>query len=75
MTKMRASSGAAGYEVYRSTKKSSGFRRLDTTKSLTYKDKTAKRGKKYYYRLRAYHKVSGKLRYSAYSSVLNGKRK
>ena len=48
--------GAAGYVVYRSTKKGSRYTKIaEITKGSTvkYTDKTAKKGKKYYYKVRA----------------------
>lgn len=48
--------GAAGYVVYRSIKKGSGYTKIaEITKGSTvkYTDKTAKKGKKYYYKVRA----------------------
>ena len=55
--KWKKVAGAAGYEVYRYTKKGSGYTKLATiTKGSTVKltDKTVKAGKKYYYKVRAY---------------------
>ena len=50
--------GATGYYVYRrqySGGKWSGWKKIKTTKSLSYTDKTAKRGVKYQYTARAYY--------------------
>ena len=70
--------GAAGYKVYRSTKKSSGYKCIATvkkgsTKSLV--NKKLKKGKRYYYKVCAYVKVSGKYVYSSYSSARSAKAK
>lgn len=65
-------SGAAGYKIYRSTKKSSGYKCVKTvTKSSTtsYVNKSLKKGKKYYYKVRVYRKSGSKYTYSSYSSV------
>lgn len=59
-------SGAHGYEIYRSTKKSKGYKRIVTTKKTSYKDTDLKAGKKYYYKVRAYRKVKGKKIYSEF---------
>ena len=65
-------SGASGYEVYRSLKKKSGFKKVTTIKKGTtvkYKNKKLKKKKTYYYKVRAYRTVNGKKVYSSYSSV------
>lgn len=52
-----------GYELYCSTKKSSGYKLEKTiTKNSTtsYADKKLKKGKTYYYKIRAYKTVNGK---------------
>jgi hypothetical protein len=45
--------GNTGYTIYRSTKKGSGFTKIGTAKknATKYVDKTAKKGKKYYYKV------------------------
>lgn len=48
---------ATSYEIYRSTKKNSGYTLLGTTKKLTYKDKNLTTGTKYYYKVRGVHQV------------------
>ena len=61
-----------GYELYCSTKKSSGYKLEKTiTKNSTtsYADKKLKKGKTYYYKIRAYKTVNGKKVYGSYSSV------
>ena len=53
-------SGANGYYLYRSTKKTSGWSRIATIKSqstVSYTDKNCKSGTVYYYTVRAYRKV------------------
>ena len=65
-------SGASGYKIYRSTKKSGGFKCVKTVKSgstVKYVNKNLKKGQNYYYKVRAYRTVDGKKVYGAYSSV------
>ena len=55
--------GASGYVVYRSNKKTSGYKAVKTIKkgkTVSYSDKKVKRGKTYYYKVRAYTTVKGK---------------
>lgn len=47
----KKAAGAESYRIYRSTKKSSGYKAIGTTKKLTYTDKKAKTGTKYYYKV------------------------
>lgn len=65
-------SGASGYVIMRSTKKTSGFRTVKTIKkgsTVSYVNKKLKKGKRYYYKIRAYRTVSGKKIYGSYSEV------
>ncbi|MCR2033873.1 fibronectin type III domain-containing protein, partial [Anaerofustis stercorihominis] len=62
-------SGASGYKIYRSTKKTKGYKLIKTTKSRSYTNKKLKSKKTYYYKVRAYKKVGKKTVYSPYSSV------
>lgn len=60
---------AAGYQVWRSTKANKGFKKMITTKKMTYKNtKNLKKGTRYYYRVRAYAEVDGKVYFSDYSN-------
>ena len=64
---------ADGYQVFRSTKRNSGYGNYNkpyfTTKSKSYKNtKSLKKGKRYYYKVRAYKVVDGKKVYSDYSN-------
>lgn len=61
-----------GYQVYRSTKKSSGFKLVATTNSTCKKfvdGLNIKKGKTYYYKVRAYVDKDGEMIYSKYSDV------
>ena len=62
---------ADGYQVYRSTKRNSGFgtKPYFTTKNKTYKNtKSLKKGKRYYYKVRAYVEIDGQKYYSDWSN-------
>ena len=62
----------AGYEVYRSTKKNKSFKKITTLKKagkVTYVNKKLKKGKTYYYKVRAYKVVSGKKVYGKFSTI------
>lgn len=65
-------SGAAGYEVFRSSKKNKGFKKIKTikkTKTVKFTNKKLKKGKTYYFKIRAYKTVDGKKIYSKYTAV------
>lgn len=49
---------ATGYYIYRSTKKSSGFKKIDTVLGTSYTDKGLTKGKTYYYKVEAYINTS-----------------
>lgn len=65
-------SGANGYEVYMSTKKSGKYKKIKTAtyKQNSYTRKKLNKGKKYYFKVRTYRKVNGKKLYSAWSKVV-----
>lgn len=62
-------SGATKYMIYYSTKKSSGYKRLTTTNKLSYTKSKLKKGKKYYFKVRAYKELNKKKIYGSFSSV------
>ncbi len=62
---------ADGYEIFRSTKKSSGYTTkpiFTTTKTSYTNNKSLKTGKTYYYKIRAYKVVNGRKVYTGYST-------
>lgn len=69
-------SGVSGYEIYMSTKKNSGFKKIATISSRKsfYTKGKLKKGKRYYFKMRTRKKVSGKYIYSSFSKVRSIKR-
>ena len=68
---------AAGYEIQRSLKKNSGFKKLVLVKKnsvVKYTDKKVKKGKTYYYKIRAYKNNGGKS-YGKWTKVVKVKLK
>lgn len=63
----KKASGATKYEIYRSTKKSSGYKKIATTTKTKYVDQKVKKGKKYYYKVRTVRTGNGTVR-SAFTS-------
>lgn len=64
--------GATGYKIYRATSKNGKYACIKTIKSgktVTFTNKSLKKGKRYYYKVRAYRTVSGVNKYSSYSTV------
>ena len=62
-------SGASGYKVYRATEKNDSYKRIYTTSKTKVVNKSLKKGRTYYYKVRAYKTVKGKKIYGAYSAV------
>lgn len=63
---------AGGYEIYRSPKKKSGYKKVKTIKGgskVSWTDKKVKGGKTYYYKIRAFRKINGKKSVSGFSKV------
>ena len=61
-----------GYLIYRSTKKSGSYKKIATVKNATktsYKDRTVKKNKKYYYKIRTYQTNDGSKVYGDYSAA------
>lgn len=64
----KKATGATGYELYFSTKKSKGYKKAYSGTKLSYTKKSLKKGKIYYFKVRAYRTVNGKKLYGSYSS-------
>lgn len=62
-------SGANNYEIHRSTKKDGPYSVITTTNKLSYTDTDLIKGKKYYYKVKAYKTVNNKKIYSYFSSI------
>ena len=64
-------SGATGYQIYRSTQKNSGYRRIKnlSSKSSSYTNSKLKNGKRYYYKIRAYKSIDGKTYYGKFFNI------
>ena len=57
------------YEVYRSTDPAKSFKKVKTAKKLKVTVKKLKKGKTYYFKVRAFKKVGGKKVYTGYSNI------
>lgn len=70
--KWKKVSGAAGYQIYRSTKKNSGYTLVGSVSkgsTVKYTDSTTTKGTTYYYKVRAYKlNEAGAYKYSSYSA-------
>lgn len=69
--------GANGYIVYRSQKKGKGYKKIKTlkgTSKCSYLDKKAKKGKKYFYKVKVYKTLAGIKSYSGFSNVKSVKK-
>lgn len=72
VVRWRRASGCDGYALYRSSSKKSGYKRLATLKragKLSYFDSGLSHGKKYYYKIKTYCRLSGKIYYSKFSTA------
>ena len=58
------------YQVYKSSKKNSGYSKMTTTSKLSYNNTSGlTKGKTYYYKVRAYKYLNGKYYYSDWSNI------
>ncbi len=68
--------GATGYEIYRSTNKSKGYKCIATikdVKKVSYINKKLAKKGTYYYKVRSYKTINGKKVYSNYSNYIKVK--
>ena len=68
----KAVDGASGYQIYRSTSKDSGYKKVGQVKGKStkkYEDKTLEAGKTYYYQVRAYKSNSAKNGVASFSKA------
>lgn len=61
--------GVSGYEIYMSRSKSGGYKKIKTLSATSYKKSGLTRGKRYYFKVRAYKYVDGRKINGAFSSV------
>ena len=59
--------GASGYQLFRSGKKNGKYKKIKDIRKTSCTDKKLKGGTKYYYKIRAYIKISGKKQFSSFS--------
>ncbi len=71
-------SAANGYEVYRAAKEKGKYKKVATItnkKTVSFTNKSLKKGNKYYYKVRAYRLIKGKKVYGPYSAIVSAKAK
>ena len=66
-------SGASGYQVYMATSKKGKYKKIGDTKKLNLTKKSLKKGKTYYFKVRAYKTLNKKKTYGAYSVKVKAK--
>lgn len=74
--KWKKVSNANGYEIYRATKKNGKYKKVTTitkNKTVSFTNKSLKKGKTYYYKVRAYRLMGGKKVYGLYSDIVKVK--
>lgn len=59
--------GATGYQIYRTDTKEGTYKKVKTTKALTFKDTETIKSKVYYYKVRAYKSGASKNSYGRFS--------
>ncbi len=61
--------GTQKYQIYYSTKKNSGYKKLATVTGTSYQSKKLVKDKTYYFKVKGYRKVNGKTYYSDFSNI------
>lgn len=67
--KWKKAAGAKKYQVYRANKKNGKFKKVVTVKKTSFVNKKLKKGKTYFYKVRAIAKADGKTYKGAFSKV------
>lgn len=65
----KSSGPAKGYEVYRSNSFNGKYSKVKALSKKTFTNKSLKKGKTYFYKVRAYKNINGKKAYGAFSAV------
>lgn len=71
-------SRADGYVIYRATGEKGTYKKIKTItrgKTVTFTNKSLKKGKTYYYKIKAYRLINGKKVYAPYSETVSAKAK
>ncbi len=64
----------SAYQIFRSTSKNGKYVKIAETKKSSYRDKKKiRKTKKYYYKIRGYRKVNGKVVYTKWSNIFKGR--
>ena len=64
--------GSTGYEIWMSTEKTKGYKKITTitkASTLSYTKKSLSKNKTYYFKIKAYKTIDGKKVYGAYSDI------
>ena len=72
LVKWKKVAGATGYKIYRAVKRAGKYKLVKTIKKgtiLKWTNNNLKKGRKYYYKIKAYRKSGGNTAYSAFSTI------
>ena len=69
LTWTNISSRTTGYNIYMATSKNGTYKNIGSTSNKTFTKGSLKKGKTYYFKVRAYRTIDGKKVYSSYSSI------
>ena len=65
-----AATQPAGYQIWKSTSKDSGYKKIGSTKNLKFTNKSnLKKGTRYYYKIRAYKTINGTTYYGPWTQL------
>ena len=69
LTWTNISSRTTGYDIYMATSKNGTYKNIGSTSKKSFTKGSLKKGKTYYFKVRAYRTIDGKKVYSSYSSI------